>query len=91
MVGVWRILPQRSLDCTFEDATAENLDTFLDALFELHAARWQQRGMPGMLADDVIQRFHREVARAFAELGQRERAVAWANSERDIDLHALPR
>src|SRR5204862_2967898 len=52
---------QRSLDCTFEDATAENLDTFLDALFELHAARWQQRGMPGMLADDVIQRFHREV------------------------------
>jgi len=60
---------QRSLDCTFEDATAENLDTFLDALFELHAARWQQRGMPGMLADDVIQRFHREVARAMLDAG----------------------
>jgi CelD/BcsL family acetyltransferase involved in cellulose biosynthesis len=58
---------KRSLACTFEDANAENLDTFLDALFELHAARWQRRGMPGMLADDVIQRFHREAARAMLE------------------------
>jgi CelD/BcsL family acetyltransferase involved in cellulose biosynthesis len=60
---------QRSLGCTFEDASAENLETLLDALFELHAARWQRRGMSGMLADDVIQRFHREVARAMLDAG----------------------
>jgi len=60
---------KRALNCTFEDANAENLDTLLDALFELHAARWQQRGMTGMLADDVIQRFHREVARAMLDAG----------------------
>jgi len=60
---------KRSLACTFEDANAENLDAFLDALFQLHAARWQQRGMPGMLADDVIQHFHRDVARAMLDAG----------------------
>jgi CelD/BcsL family acetyltransferase involved in cellulose biosynthesis len=60
---------RRSLASTFEDANAENLDTLLDALFALHAARWQRRGMPGMLADDVIQRFHREVARAMLDAG----------------------
>jgi CelD/BcsL family acetyltransferase involved in cellulose biosynthesis len=60
---------KRSLDCTYEDATAGNLDTLLDALFELHGARWQRRGMPGMLADDVIQQFHREVARAMLDAG----------------------
>jgi CelD/BcsL family acetyltransferase involved in cellulose biosynthesis len=59
----------RALDCTFEDANAENIDTLLDALFELHAARWQRRGMPGMLADEVIQRFHRDVARAMLNAG----------------------
>jgi CelD/BcsL family acetyltransferase involved in cellulose biosynthesis len=60
---------KRSLACTFEDANATNLDTLLDALFELHAARWQRRGMSGMLADDVIQRFHREAARAMLDAG----------------------
>jgi CelD/BcsL family acetyltransferase involved in cellulose biosynthesis len=60
---------KRSLACTFEDANAQNLDTLLDALFELHAARWQRRGMSGMLADDVIQRFHREAARAMLDAG----------------------
>src|SRR5438132_3100267 len=45
----------------FESATTLNVDALTDALFELHAARWQRRGMPGMLADDVVQRFHREV------------------------------
>jgi len=60
---------RRSLDATFETANRENLDAFLDALFALHAARWQKRGMPGMLADDVIQRFHREVARAMLDAG----------------------
>jgi len=46
---------------SFETANASNIDALTEALFELHAARWQRRGMPGMLADDVIQRFHRQV------------------------------
>ena len=46
---------------SFETADASNVDALTEALFELHAARWQRRGMPGMLADDVIQRFHRQV------------------------------
>jgi CelD/BcsL family acetyltransferase involved in cellulose biosynthesis len=46
---------------TFETADASNIELLIDALFELHAARWQRRGMPGMLADDAIQQFHREV------------------------------
>jgi len=54
-------------DATFEEANAENLNELLQSLFDLHEARWQRRGMPGMLADDVIQQFHREVARAMLD------------------------
>ena len=60
---------KRSLACTFEEANAANLDNLLEALFVLHAARWQRRGMSGMLADDVIQHFHRQVARAMLQEG----------------------
>src|SRR5207245_2931182 len=48
---------EREGEVSFEEASAENLDRLLDALFALHAARWQRRGMPGMLADDVVQNF----------------------------------
>jgi CelD/BcsL family acetyltransferase involved in cellulose biosynthesis len=48
---------------THETATEENLDDLLTVLFDLHAARWKRRGLPGVLADDVTQHFHREVAR----------------------------
>lgn len=48
---------------TTESATPETFDELLDALYVLHAARWQQRGLPGVLDDDVVQRFHREAAR----------------------------
>jgi CelD/BcsL family acetyltransferase involved in cellulose biosynthesis len=61
---------QRKLEpVAFEEATAENLDAMLQSLFDLHAARWSKRGMPGMLADDVIQQFHREVATAMLDAG----------------------
>jgi CelD/BcsL family acetyltransferase involved in cellulose biosynthesis len=52
-----------------ESATRENLPELLDALFELHAARWRRRGLPGVLADDVAQRFHRAVAPRMLEAG----------------------
>ena len=54
---------------TFEEATPDNLNALLQALFDLHAARWQRRDMPGMLADDVIQQFHRDAAKAMLDAG----------------------
>jgi CelD/BcsL family acetyltransferase involved in cellulose biosynthesis len=56
-------------DVRVEAATTDNLDNLTTALFDLHAARWQQRGLPGVLADDVTQQFTREVARAMLDAG----------------------
>jgi CelD/BcsL family acetyltransferase involved in cellulose biosynthesis len=56
-------------DVRVEAAGAENLDEQLDALFALHAARWQQRGLPGVLADDVVQQFTRDAARRMLDAG----------------------
>ena len=53
----------------YESATAESLDALLDALFELHAARWLRRGLPGVLADATTQQFHRQVARRMLDAG----------------------
>jgi CelD/BcsL family acetyltransferase involved in cellulose biosynthesis len=47
---------------TYESATAESLGAMLAVLFDLHAARWSRRGLPGVLADDVVQAFHHDVA-----------------------------
>jgi CelD/BcsL family acetyltransferase involved in cellulose biosynthesis len=38
-------------------------------LVRLHGVRWQARGMPGVMADDTVQRFHREVAARMLRLG----------------------
>jgi len=54
---------------TTSSASPETLDEFLDALYALHAARWMRRGMPGVLDDDVVQRFHREAARGLLATG----------------------
>ena len=68
---------------TIESANHENLDAMLQSLFELHAARWQKRGMPGMLADDVIQQFHREAAKAMLDAGAL-RMYALRSAERTV-------
>jgi CelD/BcsL family acetyltransferase involved in cellulose biosynthesis len=60
---------EREGEVRYENATAESLDTLLDALYELHAARWQKRGLPGVLADEVTQSFHREAARRMLDAG----------------------
>jgi CelD/BcsL family acetyltransferase involved in cellulose biosynthesis len=52
-----------------ESPTLETLDDLLTALFDLHAARWQRRDLPGLLADDASQQFHREVARGMLNAG----------------------
>jgi CelD/BcsL family acetyltransferase involved in cellulose biosynthesis len=46
----------------FERADEHSADELLDALFSLHAARWNARQSSGVLADHEIQQFHREVA-----------------------------
>lgn len=60
---------ERAGEVSIEPATAANLDSLLAALFELHAARWRRRGMSGMLADDVVQEFHRDVSPAMLDAG----------------------
>lgn len=60
---------RRAAKATYEPATHESLDELLTALYELHAARWQKRGLPGVLADDVTQSFHRQVARRMLDAG----------------------
>jgi CelD/BcsL family acetyltransferase involved in cellulose biosynthesis len=52
-----------------ETPSPDTLDDLLTALFELHAARWKRRNLPGVLADETTQRFHREVARRMLETG----------------------
>jgi len=47
-----------------ESATPDTVDPLLDALFDLHAARWTGRGEPGVLADETVRAFHREAAPA---------------------------
>lgn len=56
-------------DVRVDAATPDNLEELCDALFALHAARWQQRGLPGVLGDDVVQQFTRDVARRMLEAG----------------------
>jgi len=60
---------RRAAKATYESATRESLDELLSALFALHAARWQKRGLPGVLADDVVQSFHRDAARRMLDAG----------------------
>jgi len=60
---------RRAANATYESATHDSLDELLTALFDLHAARWKTRGLPGVLADDVVQSFHRDVARRMLDAG----------------------
>lgn len=41
----------------------------MDALFALHARRWEERAEPGVLDDPAVRAFHREVAAGFAGRG----------------------
>lgn len=52
-----------------ETASADNLEEWLAALFRLHAARWRERGEPGVLADGRMEAFHRDAARELLAAG----------------------
>jgi CelD/BcsL family acetyltransferase involved in cellulose biosynthesis len=58
----YRRRAERTGRVSFETATAATLPEFVEALFRLHDARWQQLGCPGVLADPAIRRFHRAAA-----------------------------
>jgi len=60
---------ERSGEVRIETPTAETLDDLLTALFDLHAARWKRRDLPGVLADDASQAFHRDAARRMLDAG----------------------
>lgn len=53
---------QRERSMEFETVSSSTLGSCLEHLFALHAARWQKRDLPGVLADESVQRFHRAVA-----------------------------
>ncbi|MGV3724169.1 MAG: GNAT family N-acetyltransferase, partial [Actinomycetota bacterium] len=47
---------------TIETADAETLPAAMDALFELHQARWRRRRLPGVFSSARVRSFHREAA-----------------------------
>jgi CelD/BcsL family acetyltransferase involved in cellulose biosynthesis len=65
----YRRLLEREGTVRVETPTPGTLDELMTALFELHAARWKVKGLPGMLAAEVDQSFHREVARCMLDAG----------------------
>jgi CelD/BcsL family acetyltransferase involved in cellulose biosynthesis len=95
----YRRCAEREGAVTFETASHETLDPLLDALFELHAARWQRRGLPGVLADATTQQFHRDVAHGMLDagalrlyamrIGDRIRAVFYGFAHHDTVYYYL--
>lgn len=53
----------------WEEARPDTLDALLDALFRLHAARWQARGEAGVLDAAEVQAAHREAAPTLLRTG----------------------
>jgi CelD/BcsL family acetyltransferase involved in cellulose biosynthesis len=53
----------------FQTVPAAEVKDAMRVLFRLHAARWQERREPGMLAADALQRFHLDAAARLARSG----------------------
>lgn len=49
---------------SIERAQEKDVPDFLNALFSLHQARWNRRGLPGAFASAAVRRFHRQAAPA---------------------------
>lgn len=60
---------ERAGTVMIETARAENWEELFDALLRLHQARWGARELPGVLADNAVQAFHRAVAAALLAEG----------------------
>jgi CelD/BcsL family acetyltransferase involved in cellulose biosynthesis len=55
-------------DVEFELATRDTLEAALENLFQLHGARWEERGGEGVLAKEDVRKFHLEAAARLLEL-----------------------
>ena len=53
----WTLASKRG--ATAVESAGEDAAGFLDDLLRLHGARWADRGEPGLLQDEAVQRFHR--------------------------------
>ena len=70
-------------------AATRDIPETLDALFALHAQRWEAAGEPGVLADPAVQAFHREAAAALDPAGLlRLVTVRWRGELRAV-LHGF--
>ncbi|MBI5643570.1 MAG: GNAT family N-acetyltransferase [Deltaproteobacteria bacterium] len=52
-----------------EEACKATLREFLTDLFALHGARWGGEGLPGVLSDNNLQRFHFDAAEGLYDIG----------------------
>lgn len=52
----------RAGELVYQTAQAPEIPELLAALTRLHASRWEQRGLPGVLADDAVRAAHAEAA-----------------------------
>jgi CelD/BcsL family acetyltransferase involved in cellulose biosynthesis len=57
----YRNRAQRTGSLTLEFASEQNWQTAFNAFIDLHTARWQSRDQPGVLADERVLAFHREM------------------------------
>jgi CelD/BcsL family acetyltransferase involved in cellulose biosynthesis len=53
---------QRAGAAQIEIANQQTLPEFLQALLHLHSTRWQHFGMPGVLSEECVQKFHERSA-----------------------------
>jgi len=63
-------LASREFNVEMREVRTEELESALGRLFELHAARWRKRLLPGVLGAGRTQRFHRTAAPLLAESGR---------------------
>jgi CelD/BcsL family acetyltransferase involved in cellulose biosynthesis len=59
----------RSAQVELVEADASTLTRFMDELFRLHGAAWEERNQTGVLSDTAVRSFHNEVAERFMSSG----------------------
>ncbi len=60
---------RRAGTAQIEVADAKRLPEFVDALLRLHGSRWHECGMPGVLWDEAVQKFHERAVPELFEAG----------------------
>src|SRR5581483_231081 len=66
--GLEAVVPHRLVPRVLR--SLRRLDRETNARFRLHAAEWHARGTAGVLADSVLQSFHRDVAAGMLAAGR---------------------